>query len=309
MATLRPEARAATTFDLEHTHLGPLTEFPGTWAGTGFNLISRPDFQDGKPFFLEINGTLENLEFKLIGGDIPNRGSFQKDAFLHGVTYLQQVADCVTHGALHIEPGLWIHIPPTTEPPVAQSTVVRQATIPHGDSLLAQSTLITTVNKGPTIDPVFSVPFTDAVIPGLNAKPANPITNETYLAQFTNRKLTSCCLPPLPDGVTLNDVVADPTAVLRAAIQGQDIVKTVVIVISTVAAKGSTGILNIPFVVKNANAIQMDAIFWIETVQPTTGDPFLQLQYVQRVILDFPPAPNAPIIHWPHISVATLVKQ
>ncbi|MFZ0481175.1 MAG: hypothetical protein WAL71_18695 [Terriglobales bacterium] len=54
----------------------------------------------------------------------------------------------------------------------------------------------------------------------------------------------------------------------------------------------------------------MDAIFWIETVQPTDGgDPFLQLQYVQRVILDFPPAPNAAIIHWPHISVATLVKQ
>ncbi len=309
MGTTRPEARAATTIDLEHTHLGPLKEFPGTWAGTGFNLISRPDFQHGKPFFLEINGTLENLAFTLIGGDIPNRGSFQKDAFLHGVTYLQQVADCVTHGALHIEPGLWIHIPPTTDPAVPQSTVVRQGTIPHGDSLLAQSTLITTVAKGPTIDPVFSVPFTDAVIPGLNAKATNPIVDAAYLAQFTDQKLTPCCLPPLPKGVDLNAVVADPTEVLRAAIVGQNIINTVVIVISTVAAKGSTGILNIPFVVTNANALQMDAIFWIETVQPTDGDPFLQLQYVQRVILDFPPKPGAPIIHWPHISVATLVKQ
>jgi hypothetical protein len=53
----------------------------------------------------------------------------------------------------------------------------------------------------------------------------------------------------------------------------------------------------------------MEAIFWIETVQPTDGSPFLQLQYVQRVILDFPPKPGAGIIHWPHISVATLVKQ
>ena len=158
MGITRPVARAATTIDLEHSHLGPLKEFPGTWAGTGFNLISRPDFQHSQAFFLEINGTLENLAFTLIGGDIPNRGSFQKDAFLHGVTYLQQVADCVTHGALHIEPGLWIHIPPTTDPNVPQSTVVRQGTIPHGDSLLAQSTLITTVAKGPTIDPVFSVP-------------------------------------------------------------------------------------------------------------------------------------------------------
>lgn len=96
---------------------------------------------------------------------------------------------------------------------------------------------------------------------------------------------------------------------LRAAIKGQNIVQTVVIAISTAAAAGSTGILNIPFVVSNANALQMDAIFWIEIVQPTNGEVFLQLQYVQRVILDFPPAPNAPNIHWPHISVATLVKQ
>jgi hypothetical protein len=307
MATRRPEARAASTFKIEHDDLGPLTEFPGTWAGTGFNLISRPDFQNNKPFFLEINGTLENLAFTLIGGAIPNRGSFQKDAFLHGVTYLQQVADCLTHGALHIEPGLWIHIPPTTVPDVSQPTVVRQATIPHGDSLLAQSTLIKKVPQGPTIDPVFSVPFTDTVIPGLNAKATNPITNAEYLAQFTDQTLTACCLPP---GVSLNAAVADPTTVLRAAIQGQNITETTVIVISTTAAAGSTGILNIPFVVKNANAVQMDAIFWIETVQPgDSGPPFLQLQYVQRVILNFPPAPTATNIHWPHISVATLVKQ
>jgi hypothetical protein len=103
--------------------------------------------------------------------------------------------------------------------------------------------------------------------------------------------------------------IRNPTLVLLAAIKGQNIVQTTVIQISTAAVQGSTGILNIPFVGRNANALQMDAIFWIETVKPTDGDPFLQLQYVQRVILDFPPKPGAPIIHWPHISVATLVKQ
>jgi hypothetical protein len=49
MGTVRPVARAATTFDLEHSRLGPLTEFPGSWVGTGFNLISRPDFHDKQP--------------------------------------------------------------------------------------------------------------------------------------------------------------------------------------------------------------------------------------------------------------------
>jgi hypothetical protein len=47
----------------------------------------------------------------------------------------------------------------------------------------------------------------------------------------------------------------------------------------------------------------MDAIFWIETVQQADGSHFLQLQYTQRVILNFLN------IDWPHISVSTLVKQ
>ena len=123
---------------------------------------------------------------------------------------------------------------------------------------------------------------------------------------FSEGKLSACRLPV---GLNLNAVVKDPTEVLRAAIKGQNIVHTVVIAISTAAAAGSSGILNIPFVVSNANALQMDAIFWIEIVQPTDGEVFLQLQYAQRVILDFPPPPTAANIHWPHISVATLVKQ
>jgi hypothetical protein len=274
--------------------------------GTGFNMISRPDFQQQKPFFLEINGTQETLEFTKIGGQIPNRGSKQDDILLNGVHYLQEVSDCASHGALHIEPGLWIYIPATTVPKVTNPTVVRQATIPHGDSLLAQSTLLLDVATGPTIDPVDALPFTDPQIPPLNGTPKNRITDKDYLAQFSQGTLSTCCLPP---GVTVNAAVVDPTEVLRAAIKGQNIVHTVVIAISTAAVAGSSGILNIPFVVSNANALQMDAIFWIETVQPSNGEVFLQLQYVQRVILDFPPAPNAANIHWPHISVATLVKQ
>ncbi len=61
--------------------------------------------------------------------------------------------------------------------------------------------------------------------------------------------------------------------------------------------------INIPFVTRNANATQMDAIFWIETVKQPDGTETLQLQYTQTVILNFLG------IDWPHISVATLVKQ
>jgi hypothetical protein len=103
--------------------------------------------------------------------------------------------------------------------------------------------------------------------------------------------------------------IKNPALVLLAAIANQTITETVVIQISTAPVQNG-GIVNIPFVVQNANAARLDAIFWIEKVADPSGGPipFIQLQYVQRVILSFPPAVGAPIIQWPHISVATLVK-
>jgi hypothetical protein len=55
---------------------------------------------------------------------------------------------------------MWIHIPETTDPKTP-ATVARQSTMPHGDSLLAQSTFIKDVAGGPVIDAVDSFPFTD----------------------------------------------------------------------------------------------------------------------------------------------------
>jgi len=98
---------------------GPLQELPGRWVGRGFNLIARPDFAarsvppgpgDKSALFLELNFTNETLKFDSIGSPIPNRGFDQNDIELHGVHYLQQIADLNTGGALHLEPGIWITI-------------------------------------------------------------------------------------------------------------------------------------------------------------------------------------------------------
>jgi hypothetical protein len=54
----------------------------------------------------------------------------------------------------------------------------------------------------------------------------------------------------------------------------------------------------------NALATTVQATFWIETIAGTGGQPDKhQLQYTQLVMLDF----NG--IHWPHVTVGTLVKQ
>jgi hypothetical protein len=126
--------------------LGPLLELPGTWVGNGFNLISRPDQHNNKPFFLELNNTRETLSFTPIGAPIPNRGSGQDDIFFLGVHYLQQISDGVTNGALHLEPGMWLNVPATTDP-AAPASVVRMATIPHGDALLAQCSSLSSTGR------------------------------------------------------------------------------------------------------------------------------------------------------------------
>jgi hypothetical protein len=273
--------RPGLPFAAAEEGLGLLADLAGTWVGTGFTLISLPDFDSSPPstgpapFRLKLNATVEILELDPIGGVVPNRGSTdptgktgQLDIKISGLRYLQRVSDAVTNEALHIEPGLWLNVGATTVPP-GRPTVVRQGTIPHGNSLLALGEPPTPVNSGPRIDP------------------------------FDN--------PPLPPGFTL-PMVKNPNLALLAAISGQNITRTVVLPISTAAPAGGPatqvgGIVNMPFDVSNANATRLDAIFWIETVEQVNGSSFLQLQYTQTVTLNFLG------IDWPHISVATLVKQ
>lgn len=301
IATVRPLdllQRIAPKNSAVLDELGLLSCFAGTWVGSGFNLIARPDKQNNQVFFLMLNATVETLEFTPIGGAVPNRGSEQGDIFLHGLSYLQRVSDATTHAALHIEPGFWMHVPPTTVPDQGE-TYVRQSSIPHGDSLIAQSLFFQQAPGGPSLQPVDTTPFNiqaGVAIPGINQVPNPPLKAPLgYLDPYLNPELPA----GLPAGAGV-EVARNPVVLLEAAIRGQNITETVVISVSS-AQNG--GIVNIPFVVKNADTVQLDSIFWVETVKVSDTDSFQQLQYVQRVILDFDG------IHWPHFSVATLVKQ
>jgi hypothetical protein len=294
--------RASSPSTASQPLLGPLAELPGTWMGGGFNLISLPDKQDNKPFRLKLNSTQETLTFARVGAPIPNRGSGQDDIQFLGLHYLQLINDAVDHSALHLEPGLWLNVP-ATDDPKAGASVVRLATIPHGDSFLAQGTFLN-VTGGPKIDPVDSTPFKLDPATGARVNETSP----QYLAPFTST--------PLPPSIPVGSI-ANPNLVLTQAITSQKIANTVVIFVSANPVGGINGtpvappakpndvggIVNIPFVTANANVISFSAIFWIEIVEDSTGRKFLQLQYTQTVILDFIG------IKWPHISVATLVKR
>jgi hypothetical protein len=138
-------------------------------------------------------------------------------------------------------------------------------------------------------------------------------------------------LPNTILGVPMQDVILDPTKLLTAALSGQTI-KTMVATVAGLQQaqpdpvgppapppKTNTfngcggGIENIPFLQTNADAATLFATFWIEKIAgPTVDLDFLQLQYVQTVLLNFPvvnlgAAPGVNL-SWPHVSVATLQK-
>lgn len=79
------------------------------------------------------------------------------DINMFGITYMQQIEGVDPEEGLHIEPGIWAHVPPTTDPNVPP-TVVRMASIPHGTTMLAQGKFLT-VNCGPQIAENNIIPF------------------------------------------------------------------------------------------------------------------------------------------------------
>jgi|NGEPerStandDraft_6_1074524.scaffolds.fasta_scaffold49580_2 hypothetical protein len=161
-------------------------------------------------------------------------------------------------------------------------------------------------------------------------------------------------LPPNIDGVPMQDVINDPILLLQKRVEqlvadGYKFEGTALNIATTTplsflknansGAAGPTvpvtvpqfggGIENIQFLngespvvagktelQENAETAVVYATFWIEKVtHKTNGHTFMQLQYAQMVVLNFPifhllnQAPPAYVnLGWPHISVATLRK-
>jgi hypothetical protein len=271
--------------------LGRLAPLLGKWSGTGFNVIWRPNHTSGQDRFLELNVTSEALEFENIKGPIPNRGLLQGDINMFGLTYLQQISDSNLKAGLHIEPGIWAHVPKTTNP-AEGVTVVRMASIPHGTTILAQG--VSTNLPGPP------------VIPKVSIKPFG-IGSPTSTFDFEEQTLTNATRFRTPAaglvGVT-QAMVNDPNSVLRAAIAHQTIKSTIALKVSTSHKPiPGGGTANTAFLAgssggPNAVAATVTSTFWIQIVAGTPD--FRQLQYSQTVLLNF----NG--ISWPHITVATL---
>jgi hypothetical protein len=277
--------------------LGPLAGLTGTWKGKGFNAIWRPH-TGASDHFLELNVTNDEISFDLIPGNIPNRGLVQGQMFMHGLTYLQQISDAnvKVNGApagLHIEPGVWINVPATTDPQ-EPATIARMASIPHGTTILLQGQANSAaVSGGPTINPASLTPFT------IGHTGQTVDFDEQHLNRTTTFRTSGVGLT----GVT-QAMLNNPNSVLTA---NQPAIKNTVTlhVNSTPTGIEGGGTRNTAFLVgakdgPNANAAHVTATFWLETLQGDSEPK--RLQYTQTVLLNFAG------LSWPHITVATLTK-
>lgn len=196
---------------------------------------------------------------------------------------------------------------PATSNPDEPVTVARMGSIPHGTTVNLQGTAFTVPQ--PIIDRASITPFVigspddghSGLIPFPEEDLANVLDSRTDLAR----------LPGLTQAQ-----LSDPNLFLTQALQERAITATTVVQLSSdSAAPGAVpdvggGVANIAFLEgkgeppaggPNAVAPKVTVTYWIEEGTDAAGEPLLQLQYTQRVLLDFAG------LSWPHISVGTLV--
>ncbi len=350
VSTLAEPAAAATPVP----SLGALAAFTGTFHGKGFNTIFRPDSPNtptalpvpvsGSDNILELNLTQETLSFSPSLGAVPNRGMVQADAILNGVPYLQVINDVTTgHSVgIHFEPGLWMAVPHTDDPS-AGASFVRMASIPHGTALVAQGTAATTAGKPsfPTVD----------ITPSFIGGGASPFPSQTATAGGTAR-IPQDLTAFIRAGTITQAMLDNPVSLLSTHIADLDITSTTAITVSINPPRPlfGGGLSNIAFLLgdpqassPNADAVAMEATFWIETVEYTLRVPAFQPGHPPLTVSPAIPSGNPPVpeflvappaaitaprtikatatqiqyaqkvflnfngLTWPHVSVATLV--
>ncbi|KAK5693081.1 hypothetical protein LTR97_010557 [Elasticomyces elasticus] len=242
----------------------PLTKLQGPYAGNGFNTIFRPRSNASKedspadlpikPIFaagvrddniLELNLTTEQLTFGSTIGNIPNRGlEDQPDIILAGLPYLQTIQDAtnvltgrgdrIENDGIHFEPGMWLHVPASTENPKVGATIVRMASIPHGTTINAQG-LVATVVKTTASDEFQGKPKIDDI----DIRPSVLVTGKLIL--FPSMLSENKSSPRIPQnldrfnekGTITDEIIRNPNVVLRNAIKGQKFIDTVSFEVST----------------------------------------------------------------------------
>lgn len=307
-------ARFVSADLLTEDHLGPLKALVGEWqsvtlqgtdAGggaqvtpSGWNVISVPG-ADG--FVFEVIPYVESLKFSSVAVNAGNRGPVfggqEADQQVFGLFYEQQIKSvcdtdsCNRRGfakdtVIHAETGMFLYMKDFS----GGYQIARLSTIPHGNAVLALGSFDTKATPGTGFFDAISAASTnldDSAIDALGYNDA--IIGERQFAAFPQ---------------------ATPNAFLKSTLDGivgkGTLDSMTTLTMSTDTPNAAGGILNTPFIQKNATAASMDATFWLQHI--SGGSETQLLQYSQTINLVFPPAGTANPIKWPHITVSTLKR-
>jgi hypothetical protein len=291
-----------------HNALGVLSRLSGKWRslpGHGWNMIPLPyhtksikEFE----FRLFLNQYDEELSFTPLDGPVPNRGfKFEglhikeTDQFIAPMRYEQKITQLAASdypdsglaskpgSVIHEEVGMWLHLTNQAE---SQQDLVRMATVPHGDTVLALGGC-SDCEGAPEIEGINGLPIgTIRSLHNIFLKPYKHFHEQPFLGEFDP---------------------CHPNAFLNKVNEGVKIKKTTAIKISTKNDGG--GVNNIPFIIKQAKTSEMESTLWIQELDATDeqGNSQIRLQYSQLVYLEFFPSIEGGRIRWPHVSINTLV--
>lgn len=358
-APAAPTMRTGPVDAAVRINLGLLAELAGTWQGGGLNTAARPDFQNQTDVLLSVSLTADTLSFDPIPATIHNRGFSQPDIECFGFTYLQHTSDATTGDPLHIEPGMWINLPSTTQPPADPppngQLVARMWSIPHGASMVAQGFAMPFSGPpviSPGADPAGGGNPAFSSFPSFNSTPLLPAFPDpkSSISAAGTSEAQSKANGGFPEYTLANrqdirgitqQIVNDPVVLLQRTVE-QQIAEGyqfdgVVLNISTAsvvpfrpqvvfpdpgppavmvtAPQFGGGIANHAFLLgisdqkPNLSTALVYATFWLEKLRHPDGrPPFMQLQYAQTALVNFPirNIPGQPNASWPHVTVSTL---
>jgi hypothetical protein len=288
--------------------LGPLLGLVGNWnspmaAGSqlGYNVMPLP--QDGTAgsanVILRDFHYYEEMTFSAIPGDAANRGGdYQQNCwvlFYEQRVYFGSDAGPAANTLVHAENGDWLHLVnvpqmkginenmgdeplPNGRIPQPAFPIVKQVSVPHGNSILAVGNS-STGTGAPPISEVNTIPTGS----GVNAD----------LLSIYNRGVYD------PENLMLN-----PNYVLQQQITNNNVGEKAIVSYTqfNVSSKNGNGdVRNILFERKKAKVTDFHTTFWLEKLADGTS----QLQYSQTIEMTFIDNPN---VTFYHIDANTLTK-
>lgn len=327
--------------------LGPLKLLPGTWAnirpefrddsnfkgrgtlegtgespfdGRGWNLIALPFAGPDRNYRLLMNQYNEVLTFTKVDEAVPNRGIIKNgttepaDQKVAALDYEQTIAQIAAKDItasefaggpelpIHHEPGFFLHM---KEQRIEEVDIARLATIPHGNAA-------TSLGRSANFDGAPTVPEIDGFPIGITADIATAVAEATDPASylFPYHEFANNPFKGVLEGTAFPGFnVAQANALLELGMPN-NVLRTTELHTDTTLLEG--GIVNIPFVERQADAAEMRSTFWImELDEPgLNGKPKLLLAYTQFIFLDFFPRFDGEegLIRWPHISINMMEK-